>query len=283
MRLGVELAEQVELRTALDAQTQRRRTGRAAQPNRADLVHDQPELLFEGLADGHTARAADIEVRRPSPAIGDREVLVGHEDSESDHREGHADRDGDEDVGRGVDAEVHARQRDEGDETGEGPLSEVAPATVGHERVEDQHEKPRGRQHLLGRQCPSAPTGAQGNAEGPRASGDVVDDPEQDLRELHDDHRDEQVSPAPQREQRDRQGPRENLDHPPRADGREHAGHLVEPRRVGAADPAHDRVVDHRCPDRRAVQAVVKHGERCDDNRHQHDQPAQTSRPEMMR
>ena len=239
-------------------------------------------MLLEGLSDGDAPGTADVEVRGPPPPIRDREVLVRDEDSEGDNREGHADGDGHEDVRGGVDAEVHAGQGDEGEDAGEGPLSSVAPTTVGHERVEGEHEEPRGRQHLLGRQCPAAPTRAQGDAKGPRASADVVENPAEELAGLDDDLHDEEMPPPAQAEQYEQQAPREELDHPPRADGRQHASRLVEPRRVDAADPAHDGVVDHCGRDCRTVQAGVEDDESCDDHRHQHDQPAQTGCPEMM-
>ena len=142
VRPRIELAEQVVGGRLLDPQTQRRRTRGAAQPHGPDLRDPEPELPFERIADGLAPGSADVQVRRASPPVGDREVLVRHEDPEGDDWERDGDDDGDDDVRGRVDTEVQAGQSDERDETGEGPLPPVPPPTVGHERVERHQRVP---------------------------------------------------------------------------------------------------------------------------------------------
>ena len=96
----VELAEQVRRRRAFHPEAQRRRAGRPAQPHGQDLGHGQAELVLDRLADGLTARAADVEVRGPPPAVRHREDLARREVAKGGHREADADEDADHDRAR---------------------------------------------------------------------------------------------------------------------------------------------------------------------------------------
>ena len=90
------------------------------------------------------------------------------------------------------------------------------------------------------------------------------------------------MAPSTQGQERERECPRDGLDHPPRAERRQHAGQLVEPGRVDAADPTDDGVVRDCHRDGGAVQAVVEDGERGDDRGDEGQQPSETGGAEMV-
>ena len=64
---GVQLAEQVGGRVALDGDAQRGGAGRAGQPERLDLLDEEAELLFEAPPDRRPSWAADIQVGAAAP------------------------------------------------------------------------------------------------------------------------------------------------------------------------------------------------------------------------
>ena len=105
---GVELGEQPAVRVAFDLDAQRRRTRRAGQTERFDLLDDQPELVLQRPTDRLAAGAADVQVRGPPSTVGDREGVVRGEQAESEQRDRHPDHDPDDHIGWRVHSEVHA-------------------------------------------------------------------------------------------------------------------------------------------------------------------------------
>jgi hypothetical protein len=86
---GVQLAEQDRRGVAGDGDAQRGRAGRPGQPERLDLLHDEPKLVGQGAPDGLAAGAADIQMGAAAPPVGHWVDLVGGEAAEHQQREGH--------------------------------------------------------------------------------------------------------------------------------------------------------------------------------------------------
>ena len=164
---------------------------------RLDLLHGQAELILQRTADGQPARAGDVKVGAAAAPVADREHLVRGEQAEPEQRDGHPDHRPHEHVGRRLDAQGHQGQTDQHDQRGHGPLADVAPAALRHQRVQHPHQGDRQGSDLHRRHRPTAPTGPHLHPEGTRP---VRDQPNTDARnhQLRDDHQDDQMTEASQ-------------------------------------------------------------------------------------
>ena len=143
MALGVQLAEQLPGRVALDGDPQRRGAGRAGQAERLDVLDDQAELVSQGTPDRLAAGPADVQVGAAASPVGDRVDLVGGEAAKQQQRDRHPDTHADQHVGGGFDAQRDPGHADQRDHRGHQPLAGVAPATLWHQRVQHPHEDRR--------------------------------------------------------------------------------------------------------------------------------------------
>ena len=107
---GVQLAEQLSGRVALDGDAQWGGAGRAGQAEGRDLGDGQAELVLQPVADGGSPPAGDVQVGGPAAAVADREDLVGGEQAEQGERDGDPDGGADQHVGRGLGAQRDTSQ-----------------------------------------------------------------------------------------------------------------------------------------------------------------------------
>jgi hypothetical protein len=170
--LGVQLAEQHPGRITLDRDPQRGGAGRPGQPERFDLLDDQPELVLQPASDRLAAGAADVQVRAATSPVGDREDLAGREPAEGNQRDRDPDAGREEHVGGGVDAQRDAGDPDQRHQRDRHPLAGVAPAALGHQRVQNPNQQGRKESDRHGRQRPPAPAGLEVHSERPRPPGD---------------------------------------------------------------------------------------------------------------
>jgi hypothetical protein len=203
--LGVQLGEQLGgllAVGALDGDPQRGGAGRPGQAEGRDVLDEQAELVLQPAPDRGSARAGDVQVGGAAAPVGDREHLAGSEHAEGDQRQGHPDGHPDQHVGGGVGAQGHPADRGQGDEPGGHPLAGVAPATLGHQRVQDPHQQPGQEHYLLRRQRPPAPAGLDHHPERPRPADAGTHHGRGRDHQVGEGERDDQMPQAAQHQQR---------------------------------------------------------------------------------
>ena len=274
MTLGVQLAEQLPGRIAVDLDPQRGRAGRPGQPERLDLLHDQAQLVLQGPLDRLPAGAADIQVGAAAPPVGDRVDLVGGEPAEQQQREGDPEAHPDQQVGRGVNAQCHPGQGNQGDQPGHQPLAEIAPATLRHQRVQHRHQAGGQEGDLHRRHRPATPARLELHPERTRPPSDHAQDNREKASELHHDPPDDQVPPAAQDQQHQQQPVEQRVQHPPGSDAGQTPQGRHQPRPDQAGQPTHHRIIHHGDRHRRAPQATGEDRQSQPDQDHRRHQPA---------
>ena len=131
VRERVQLGEHVALAfglLGLDADAQRRGTTRPLEVEGFDGRREQTQLVLQRPDDRLAPGTRDVEMRRPSPPVRDREDVVRCQQAE--RRQGHGDaQDGArDDVGRVVLGQVEAGQRGDREDAADHPLADGAVA-----------------------------------------------------------------------------------------------------------------------------------------------------------
>src|SRR6266545_1086999 len=156
---------------------------------------------------------------------------------------------------------------------GHHPLASVAPAALGHQRVQDPHQQGRKEGDRHRRQRPAAPAALDIHPERTWPSSVRRQAHRHDDHELPGDPPHDQVPPAAQDQQPQQQPQRQREQHPPGADLRQ-APQRLQPRPLQAGQPAHHRVVDLGDHNGHPAQAAGEYGQGQPDQHHGGYQPA---------
>ena len=138
-------------------------------------------------------------MRGTSPPVGDRENLARGEQPKAGQRDRHPHRDAYQHVGRRQHPQIQVGDGHEQHHCGRRPLAALPPAAFGHQRIQDPQQGDNQRGHLLRRQRPRVPPGAEDHPERPgplrQRRRDVLDN-----HTLHDPsgQHDEQLTQAPE-------------------------------------------------------------------------------------
>ena len=207
MALGVELGEQVRRGAALHPQAQWRRSSRALEPDGFHLEDGQPQLFLDGPLDGDAAVAGHVEVCLLAPPVGHGERFVGREPAKGDEGNGDTEDDAVDGVGRVVDRQVQPGKREHRDGPSDPQLRPLTRPPGHDQRVRDAHEDQGEDRHRRRRHREPTPATDDRDTVRP-GSCHVVDDGAADRsqdREAPEER--EQVTPSPEADERDDNGP----------------------------------------------------------------------------
>ena len=254
---GVQLAEELGRGIAGHGDPQGGGAGRAGEAERLDLGDLQPELVLEPAPDGLAAGPADVQVGAAAPPVADREDLVGREPAVGQQRDGDPEGRPDDHVGGAVGAKGHPAEGGQRDQRRHHPLAGVAPAALGHQRVQDRDQPDGEEGDVQGRHGPAAPALMDLGPERPRPLGDGAEDGQADVGQQVDQQQpDDQVPEPAKDQQRDDQPVGDAVQHPPGADGGQPAHHRLEAGQVHPAQPADHGGVEDGHVDGEAPQAA---------------------------
>jgi hypothetical protein len=206
--------------------------------------------------------------------VDDREHLAGREPPEQQQRDGDPDAHPQQHVGGGIHPQRNPGHADHRHQPSHHPLAGVAPAPLGHQRVQDPNQQDREEGDRQRRQRPAAPAGPQVHPERPWPPGDRRQAHLDDEHEVPGDPPHDQVPPAPQHQQYQQQPGGQREQHPPRTDMRQAPQQRHQPGRLQAGQPPHDRAVDDRDRYGGAAQPAGEHRQRQPDQHHRGHQPA---------
>src|SRR5438552_6961805 len=133
VRRGVQLAEDVRVRVALELHAKRRRAARSFEPEGFHLDRDHTELILESLHDGVVASTGHIKVRGTPSLVRNREHLVGGEQPEGAEWNRDADDNSEQRVGQRFLCEVQARQQRQEQESRNYDLADLSPPSGRYE------------------------------------------------------------------------------------------------------------------------------------------------------
>ena len=284
MALGVQLAEQHQRRLSVDGDAQRRRTGRASQPERLDVSDDQAELILQAATDRRTTGTADVEVGAATASVRDRERLVGSEQAEGEQHDGHPHHRAHHHVGRSVRSLRHPRHTDATDQHRRRPFADVATAARRHQRIQHSDQRRRQDTHLYRWHRPATPARLDVH---PERSWSMNDRSDRDGVDHHDqlgsDHQHNEMAEAAKHQQGHDQPRPQHRDRHPRPDLGETLEHRRQARYLQLGQPPHDRVVDDRHRHGRAAHSPSEDDDRQGHEHHRSDQPTQSGGLHVMR
>ena len=196
VRRGVQLAEDVRVRVALELHAKRRRAARSFEPEEFHLDGDHTELILESLHDGVVASTGHVKVRGTPSLVRNRENLVRGEQAEGAKWNRDADDNSKQRVGQRFLCEVEARQERQEQENRDYDLADLPPPSGRYEGVQRGHRERREHGHRQRRHRKPAPGAEYLDAQRSWSLNDL----REHLRQVVDDETGEQpdheVAPA---------------------------------------------------------------------------------------
>ena len=271
MALRVQLREQVRLGATLHAQSQRRRASRRLEAHGLDLADHHAELVAHRSPDGLPPRAAHVDMCRTTPAVHDREHLVGRVEAERRDRDRNSQRDAEEHVAGMVNGQVQAGQGQQPDDRSHDGLG-IRPSAAGHHQAVHRADEEDG-QHGDRRRRSRVPTPVADDRdpEGAWPRYAEVDQPADDLQQEHAAHEHPQVPPAAEGHGQAHRGEPDDGGSPAgayRVDGGGCAGQPGRPELSESQEQPRISPVPDPMPGR-----ACREGERPDEEDHREDEP----------